>query len=420
MKQLKALLSGPVSRILVGSVVGQSAVLLASPLLTRIYGPDAFGGLAIITAIVGILGGVATLAWDRAIVIPPDAGSARNLVVLGLTSVAVVSSGVALAALLWREPIAAALAWPGLSEFWWIIPTTVAAVGVYSVASAWLVRGQRYAGLAIRNLTQGLAQAVSSLLLGIAGWIPGGLLVSLGVGRLAGLVGIGLERHRGPTNTQSPPLGETAMRFRRFPLVNSWSLLINSIGLQLPLLLMAGAYGTADIGLYALTTRVIAAPVGLVVDAVSQFFEGRFAHQARESARQSWPLIRSTAVRLFVVGLLPTGVLLVAGPPLFGAVFGAQWEGSGAFAQALALMYLVQFAVVPVSRTLGILELQGRQLAWDVTRAVATCFGVLASAYLGAPLLVTVAVFGAIQIVGYLALFVMCRAAARSADYAGT
>lgn len=417
---LKGILSAPVSRILLGSVIGQGAVLLSSPFLTRIYGPDAFGGLAVITSIVGILGGLATMAWDRAIVVPADDGSARNLVRLGLLSVAGVGILVALVFYLASAPLSVLLSWPELAEFWWIVPITVAAVGCYSVASSWLVRGQRYDGLAVRNLTQGLTQAASSLLLGIVGWIPGGLLVSLGVGRLAGLVGIGLNRRRGAAEDAAPPLRETASRFRRFPLITAWSGLANAIGLQLPLLLMAGAYGTAQIGLYALTIRVIASPIGLVVDATSQYFEGRFARQARESARQSWPLLRSTVVRLLAAGVVPAALLLVAGPPLFGWVFGSQWRDAGTFAQVLAVMYLAQFAIVPISRTLTILELQGRQFVWDVGRAVATCVGVAVAAALGAPLVVTVLVFGAVQLVFYVVMFAMCRTAAKQADEKGT
>ena len=58
-------------------------------------------------------------------------------------------------------------------------------------------------------------------------------------------------------------------------------------------------------------------------------------------------MLRYTAGRLLIVGALPTAVLLLAGPWLFGLVFGPTWTEAGDYARILAVAYLAQFVVNP-------------------------------------------------------------------------
>ncbi|WP_292521939.1 hypothetical protein [Methanoculleus sp.] len=81
-----------VLKLVTGTTFAQIIAVLASPLLTRLYGPEAFGFLAIFTSITGILGVIACLRYEMAIMLPKTNEEAANLLDLCLLCVAVVSA----------------------------------------------------------------------------------------------------------------------------------------------------------------------------------------------------------------------------------------------------------------------------------------------------------------------------------------
>ena len=67
-----------------GTAFAQALAILASPLITRLYGPEAFGLAALFTSIVGIVGVVACLRYELAIMLPKRDEEAANLLGLSL------------------------------------------------------------------------------------------------------------------------------------------------------------------------------------------------------------------------------------------------------------------------------------------------------------------------------------------------
>ncbi|WP_242519573.1 lipopolysaccharide biosynthesis protein [Microbacterium esteraromaticum] len=379
-------LRAPVARILIGSAIGQGAVFGVSPLLTRIYSPEDFGALALITAVCAVLGAIITLGWERAVVLPPDGATARALVRLGWISLLGVGSALAAIAYIGRSLFSEILGSRVFEDYWWLAPVTVAAIGAYALVSSTMVRAQNYTALAFRNATQGLSQAATSVVLGLAGIVPLGLLVSVAVGRIAGLVGLGVGGRRRATNKADGTrarLWPVLRRYRRFPLVNTWSRAVNSVGLQLPTILLIALYGSLEAGLFALTVRVIAAPITIIVDAGSQYFEGSFSSRLRGGEGTLTRSVLRLVRQHLLIGILPTLAVAVLGPALYGFIFGANWAEAGGYAQIIVAAYLAQFVVVPVSRALVLLEYQTTQLVWDITRAVLTSGAVVVCAISG-------------------------------------
>lgn len=407
----------PVSRILLGSLIGQGTILAVSPLLTRLYSPSDFSAFAMITAFSAVLGGLVTLSWERAIVVPDQESHARDLLLLGLISTFILSSLLATIAFVWRHDLSAAFGSDVFRDFWWLTPCTILSIGVYALLSSWIVRQQRYSQLSARNAVQGLSQALSSVALGALGFTPLGLLTSLAVGRLSGTLGIA---HRIVTAWKHPVrlinLRRTARQYRRFPLVNTWSRLANSLGLQLPIILLIAVYGSVETGLYALTIRVLASPIGIVVDATSQYFEGSFARIHREGVASRERLIKRFAGRMLLIGAVPALMALAFAPPVFRIVFGQEWERAGTFAQLVVFIYLAQFVVAPVSRALVIMGWQFTQLAWDLGRGATTVGAIVACSAVSAQFETCLIALSAVQVTAYVALYGLCGWAARRAD----
>ena len=406
-----------IASILGGSVAGQGVVILAYPLLTRLYTPSEFGLLTVFTSTVILVAVLSTAALDGAIPLPRDDRDAAAVAWAALLFVAATSIVTALVGLLAAEPLAALLGVPQLAEYWWLVALTVLAVGTYEVLTDWMVRGRSYGSLGLRNTLQGVGQVIAQVGLGLAGVRPLGLLVGLGAGRLVALGGlvsrVGLLRQPRPTVAAMRAM---VGRFRRFPLLALPSSFVNRAGLEMPLLLTSALYGDVRAGLLGLTVRVVAGPLATVGQAVYQVFAGESSAAVRDPRGTLGAAVRGAARRLLLIGLLPATVLIAFGPALFGLVFGPEWTEAGEFARVLAVAYLVQFAVVPISATLFLLERQGQELAWAAARLLLTSAGPAVCGLLGAPITVAIAALAAGQTLSYSALYWLCVRAADAAD----
>lgn len=410
--------SGSVIVIMLGSGAGQLLVLAASPILSRLYTPAQFGLFTALVLITSVTGTFALFRFDAAIPLPTSDRVAASVAWLAL-GLATVVSLVILAVGAWiGGPISRLVGTPGLGSVWWLVALATFMVAVDQVFLTWMVREKRYKALALRNALQGAGQAGGQVALGVSAALrPTGLLVGWIIGRVAAIGGLfsagGLLRQGRPTVAG---LTHAAKRYRRFPLVSSWSALINSLGQQVPLLVIGAYYGSITLGLVGFTVRIIAAPAALIGQAVGRVFQGEASAAIRDRRRTLRRIVVTNARTLFWLGLPICAVLAAFGPWLFTVVFGAEWAEAGTYARYLAVGYLAQLAVSPISQTLLILERQGYQLAWDVSRLIATVGGPVIAAAAGASATVAIMVLSAAFVVCYGVLYLACVRAARQYD----
>ncbi len=406
-----------VANILMGSAAGQGLVLLSYPLLARLYDPADFGLLTVFTAIVGIVGVVSTALFEAAIPISSDDREATAVAWAGLSCVGLTTLLTALVGFLFGGVIASALGVPALAPLWWLVALSVLTLGIYLVFSEWMIRNRQYAALGRRNLLQGVGQVTAQVGLGLAGVKPLGLLFGLPVGRLMGIGGVafngGLLRQPLPGLSR---IKAAVRRYRRFPLVASWSALLNTAGLEAPFLVIAAMYGDVRAGLLGLTVRVIAGPTTVIGQAVAQVFTGEAGARVRDARSPLAPWVRRGVLRLLALGVGPAVLLMFFGQPVFTVVFGEQWTEAGLYSQLLAVAYLGAFCVGPISHTLFLLERQGRELGWAGARFVLTVGGPAVCGILGAPIVVAIIVLSVSYTLSYILLYVLTIRAAEQHD----
>ncbi len=60
-----------VMTVAMGTALSQAIAMAFSPLITRLYGPEAFGLQSVFVTVVGLVSTVAALGYPTAIVLPP-------------------------------------------------------------------------------------------------------------------------------------------------------------------------------------------------------------------------------------------------------------------------------------------------------------------------------------------------------------
>lgn len=354
-----------------GGALGQAAVVLASPILTRLFDPVDFGVYSLYASLVLIVGGVACLRFDVSIPVPKRDSTAVALgqvaagwllMTAGLTALVsafVVASGI-LSDTQHMSPV-----WAGLLVFLGTV-----GYGGYQLLNYWAVRRHLYAALGQTRIIRGVMQVVVQIVAGASGAGSQGLVAGHAFGHLFGFAAIGRDFWRAVRAVpfRWPRLLWAARRYRSYAFFSAPAALIANATLQLPPVLLAIFYDPGTAGFYAIAQRVVAAPAGIVGLAISQVFMSEtmtLARSSRISLRR--PYLRAISLA-FLMGLVPIGAIAFGGPWLFGWAFGSQWTESGSFVRAMAAMFIAQFSIYPVSQTLHAIERPDLQLMSDVVR----------------------------------------------------
>lgn len=362
-----------VATLVGGTAAGQAVVILASPIITRLYSEAQLGALRFYMALITFVGVVVTLRLELAVPLPNEDRVAAHLLVLGVLVVLPISLlGTAIVWSLGSQGLLGR-AFAEVLPILWVLPVGAAGAGFYAMLSSWAVRRHRYSTLATTRFAQGSGLVVSQVLFGWMGIGAVGLALADAVGRSAGIVrlvrDVLLERtHLGPIRWAG--IFAALKRYRNFPLISTWSALINTAGFSVPLMLFANYCGAHVLGFVALVERVLDAPKTLIGQAVSQVFVSEGARLAASDPQELRHFFRKLLVRQAMIGLVPLIIVLAAGPILFGLVFGPRWATAGEYARVFAFMSYAAFLAWPFSLTLTMLEHQKVQFAWDVGRLI--------------------------------------------------
>jgi O-antigen/teichoic acid export membrane protein len=199
-----------------------------------------------------------------------------------------------------------------------------------------------------------------------------------------------------------------AKEYRDFPMYSASMNIINSLSLNLPILLLAHFYGIAVAGAYAFAERIISTPLGFVLTALRQVLFQKAAESFNDGNRLI-PLYLKITVGLFAIALPPSLAFFIWAPQLFSWVFGSQWFMAGEFAQSLIVWMIFMFCNLPAVLFARIIRIQRKLFFFDLILLVLRAMVLIAGGmYLSAVnTIIAISLVGAIMniififIVGY-------------------
>lgn len=366
-----------------GTALGQGLVVLASPLLTRLYTPEDFGMLSVFVSIFSLLLICNSFRYELAIPLIENDDAAANMIALVLGLVILTTLVFGLAFWIMGDQIAQWVNMPDLKPYLGLLALSLLAGGFYQAFNFWAIRKRTFDVIAQSKLTQSLGLVVTQLGFGILGIGSGGLPLGIALGQVFGnpplARRIWLDDRHAFRNISLRGIFEMANRYRRFPLFTSWSSFLMTAGLQLPTIMIVSLYGADVGGHYGLGQRVIGLPMSLIGVSVGQAYMGAASRLAQENPVALQKLYMKTARYLVLIGILPIGFLALTGPWLFALIFGEEWRTAGYYVQILAPMFLTQFVTSSLGQNIYVIERQDLQSMWDIFR-LASLVGVFALA----------------------------------------
>lgn len=355
-----------------GTIISQVIIFGSLPIITRIYSPADYGTYSIYTSFIAILLMMVSLAYENAITLPEDDKTASSVLTLSLRICVVISvlSGVVIYFV--ANPLAQWMNEPSMKSYFMFVIIGLFGAGFYQILNSWSVRKKYFKQLARTRYTQSIGQVVSQLGFSLLHIGPSGLIAGEILGRFGGVISQ-WKLWRKDVKEQNievtaADLKESAYRYRRFPMLSLASNVLNSIGLYLPMIMIAAYYGPHTAGLMALGQRILGSPMTLIMTSFRHVYLSESSEYVNVAPEKMYPLFLKTVRNVFLLGLLIIIVIVLLGPAAFGFLFGSEWEQTGELIRILSIMYLSQFVANSVGTTIDVMERQDLHLYRELIR----------------------------------------------------
>ncbi|HWQ18367.1 MAG TPA: oligosaccharide flippase family protein [Methanotrichaceae archaeon] len=396
-----------VLKIAGGTIFAQLLMLLATPFLARMYKPDAFGLMAIFTSITVTISTVACLRYELSIMLPKEDRDAANLLGVCLVALVTVSFLTIPAAWLLRSRVLLWLNAPELGPYLILVPLSVLVSAMFVALNYWNSRTRHYGRLSIARIVSSIASTGLQIGAGLSGFITGGSLIYASIlGSAVSVLVLGGQIWRDDGGLIKGSLCHREMaagaaRYRKFPLLDSWSALLNVISWQLPTFLLSMFFSSTVVGYYALGMNVLQLPMSLIGSAIAQVFFQQAA-EAKFEGRLS-EVVEGTFIRLGMVGIFPILLLAFLGRDIFTVAYGSAWSEAGVYVQILALWIFFVFITSPICALFSVLERQGAFLVFNAALFVARA-AALAIGGISGDARVALALFSAVGVIAWAGL----------------
>tara|TARA_R110002124_G_scaffold59474_5_gene164288 strand:- start:2869 stop:4188 length:1320 start_codon:yes stop_codon:yes gene_type:complete len=361
-----------VATVVIGTAGAQVITLAFSPVVTRLYGPEALGMFGTFMAILAVTMPVAALAYPVAIVLPKSDADAKSLAKLSICLAFVVALITGLLLLIAGDGIARMLSLEAIGMLLLLIPVAMLFSVFHQILTQWLIRKKQFNITARVAVIQALV--INSSKTGLGFLHPFGVtlivLATIGQAFHVFLLWAGMRGSDNTTillgNNQSiVTTTEIAKRYRDFPLFRAPQNAINAFSESLPVLMLASLFGPSSAGFYSLGKMVMAAPLTLIAKSVGDVFYPRVT-EAVNDKENVFRLIVKATLALAAIGFLPFALVIAFGPSIFSILFGLEWVMAGEYARWLALWLFFGFLNRPSVAAMPALGMQPWLLLYEV------------------------------------------------------
>ena len=349
------------SKLASGTIVAQIIAFITIPILSRTYSQEAFGLLAIFSAVVAFISSFATLKYDTALVLPKDDKDAYTL--LKLSNIATLIVTVICVSFMFL-PIPYFKQYQGLQV---LIGIGVLLSVNYNNSALWNIRYKQFNHTAISNVIQSIAIFLAQYLLYHYFELKG-----LIIGNVIGvfIAGIYLIINRDfdwkvyRTITKDN-MREQGKRYIDFPKYFTAANAILSLSSSLPVLLFVKYIPLSQIGVYGIALRIISQPVSLIANSIRSVVLPDMAE--RKNQKKSilkWYIKIFSG--LFVVSLLASLGLILLADYIVNIFLGKEWADAALYAKMLIPLLIGMMIASPGTAAIRVFEMQKYNFKYSI------------------------------------------------------
>ena len=171
--------------------------------------------------------------------------------------------------------------------------------------------------------------------------------------------------------------------------------------LQLPVLLISSAYGSAAAGSYGMAMRLITLPTQTLANALGAVFRQQAA-EAYQQRGEFVDLFKKTFFAAVGISVVPFALLFFYVDDLLVYFLGEPWTLAGQLAQVLTILGWVGFFSTPIDKGAIIVGKMKYIITWHTLRLLTYVGGFYICSLLALPLLPLIAALSVVGIMFYL------------------
>lgn len=351
-----------------GTGAAQLFLVLATPLITRLYEPGVIGVFGVFMSAVtfGII--VAPAGYHVAIV---SADSKEDAAALTMgSSVAVGVNGLLGCATVLFLISRDLLGFGSLPLYAAPLVAVAILVGAgFETMRFWFVRTETFLTISWITAVQGAGRAFAPVAFGVGGLGLPGLVLGDLIGRCLGVFKIarlGVPQIHAALPPPRWPRALSAMRtYKRYPQYQLPSKVVNTAAQILPVPLVMDLYGPYVAGLFVMVERLFGVPTTFVGRAVGDVLHARLTARFRTAPDRVLVEFMKVGATLLAAGLLGAVAVVLFGEQLFALVLGSEWRPAGEIAAVVAPWAAARFTVSPLSRVIFIYDALRSKLVYD-------------------------------------------------------
>ena len=341
-----------------GTGISQLILILASPILTRLYDPQALGALGLFMSFVAIITICSGLRDELAIVLPNRDSEANEILQLTLFFNVLISIASIIIFLIYGMISAELELNNSLGWYIYLIPFSIFLSSAYQSLSFWMNRKNKFSIISLSKIIQSCVVVIFQILLGyiLIGGFQGLIMGSL-FGQFTAFLLFFLNLEKQTLKEIFIPkksLFNVLKKYIRFPKFSMPGAVINTITTEFPVLIITYTFGLIVTGPFNLAVRVVGLPITVISGAVYQVLVSRVAELDRENFKLIEPLILKIFAILFVPAIIICFIFSGFLPDLFSFVFGNNWRFAGELASIMIFAYAFKFSISPLGVVLGL------------------------------------------------------------------
>lgn len=351
-----------------GTTIAQIIPVLISPLLSRLYTPGDFGLLALYMSFASILAVFATGRYEMAIVLPKKDSDAVNILSLGI----IISGSLALltgiVVLFFNSEISKLAGSDKIGFYLYFLPLSIFFLSLFKSLNYWFNRKNKFKDIAKSKVVASSGNSLIAIITGIFKKGSYGLIFGWIAGQFASavyLAGKFLSKDKIQLrNIRKIKLIATLRRYKKFPLFDTWSELLNVLSVQLPIIILSQYYGENITGYYSFAYKILLLPFSLLAFSMGQAFFNK-ANELKQSGKDVAVFTFGVFKKLVLISFFPLVGIAFFGDIIFPIVFGKEWVIAGEYSRIFSLWIFIIFISSPLTNLFAVYERQRTNLIFN-------------------------------------------------------
>ncbi|NPA68443.1 MAG: oligosaccharide flippase family protein, partial [Chlorobi bacterium] len=329
-----------------GTTVAQIIPLLISPVLARLYTPEDFGILALYMSFAAVAAVFATGRYELAIMLPEKNKDAVNVFSLSVFTALFVSLIISVTIISFHDEIVSWSENDRMSFILYFLPLSVFSLGLYKSLNYWFNRNDKFKNIAVSKVVATSSNSAVSLASGIAGKNSYGLVFGWIFGQFSSMLFLVLRMFKNYKDifkyVSVTAVKASAIRYKKFPLFDIWSELLNVLSVQLPIVIITKFFGESITGYYSFAYKILLVPFSLLAFSMGQAFFKK-ANDLKNEGKDVGSFTFGVFKKLLLISIIPLVITGMFGDIIFPFVFGKEWIIAGKYSRFFSLWIFAVF-----------------------------------------------------------------------------